>query len=94
MSYGRKITGSIHDGNLIKGEGDQYLSIEYLGLDPSRSAITRFEVPENQQRSFFDRLFRRESVPSFYNQLIQIETQVTDEIKTLARYCKEKLKIP
>ncbi len=94
VSYGRKITGSIHDGNIIKGEGDQYLSIEYLGLDPSRSVTTRFEVPKNQQRSFFDRLFRKESVPSFYCQLIKTETQVIDEMKTLARYCKEKLKIP
>ncbi len=94
VSYGRKITGSIHDGNIIKGEGDQYLSIEYLGLDPSRSVTTRFEVPEDQQRSFFDRLFRRESVPSFYCQLIKTETQVVDEMKTLARYCKDKLKIP
>ncbi len=94
VSYGRKITGSIHDGNIIKGEGDQYFSIEYLGLDPSRSSTTRFEVPEDQQRSFFDRLFRRESVPSFYCQLIKTETQVVDEMKTLARYCKDKLKIP
>ncbi len=94
VSYGRKITGSIHEGNINKDNGNQYFSIEYLGIDPCRSAAPRFPVPAEEQRSFFDRLFRREPIPSFYNQLIQTETQVIDEMKTLAQHCKDKLKIP
>ncbi len=94
VSYGRKIKGSIHEGSINKDDGDQYFSIEYLGIDPCRSATSRFSVPAEEQRSFFDRLFRREPVPSYYSQLIQTEAQVIDEIKTLARYCKENLSIP
>ncbi len=94
VSYGRKIKGSIHEGSINKDDGDQYFSIEYLGIDPCRSATSRFSVPAEEQRSFFDRLFRREPVPSYYSQLIQTEAQVIDEIKTLARHCKENLSIP
>ena len=94
VNYGRKTTGSIHEGNIIKDEGVQYLSIKYLGVNPSRSATSRFAVPAEEHQSFFARLFRREPVPPFYNQLIQTEAQVIGEMKTLARYCKEKLVIP
>ena len=94
VNYGRKNTGSIHSGNITRDEVVHYLSIEYLGIEPARAATSRFEVPMEAQRSFFDRLFRREPIPPFYSQLIQIEAQVIDEMKTLARYCKEKLAIP
>ena len=91
MNYGRKNTGSIHSGNMTKDEVAHYLSIEYLGIELARAETSRFEVPMEAQRSFFDRLFRREPIPPFYSQLIQTEAQVIDEMKTLARYCKEKL---
>ncbi|MCE2400753.1 hypothetical protein J4G08_07670 [Candidatus Poribacteria bacterium] len=94
VSYGRKITGSIRKGKIKKDDAAHYLSIEYLGIDPSRTEISRFEVPAEAQRSFFDKLFRREPVPPFYCQLMQTETQVIDEMKMLTRHCKEKLKIP
>ena len=94
VNYGRKNTGSIHSGNITRDEVAHYLSIEYLGIEPARAATSRFEVPMEAQRSFFDRLFRREPIPPFYSQLIQTEAQVIDEMKTLARYCKEKLAIP
>ena len=73
---------------------EHYFSIEYLGIDPSRSETSRFEIPAEAQKSFFDRLFRRKPVPPFYSQLVQTESQVIDDMKTLARHCKEKLKIP
>lgn len=91
VSYGRKVVGSSHDGNVSKDDPVHFLSIEYLGLDPSRTNTSRFDVEE--RRSFFDKLFRREPVPPFFGQLIQTEAEVIDEMKTLARYCKEKLKI-
>ena len=94
VNYGRKNTGSIHSGNMTKDEVAHYLSIEYLGIELARAETSRFEVPMEAQRSFFDRLFRREPIPPFYSQLIQTEAQVIDEMKTLARYCKEKLAIP
>lgn len=94
VSYGRKVTGSIYNGEMKKDDGTHYLSIEYLGVDPSRTETSRFEMPAEAQRSFFDKLFRREPVPPFYCQLMQTETQVIDEMKTLARHCKDKLKIP
>ena len=94
VNYGRKNTGSIHSGNITKDEMAHYFSIEYLGIEPARAATSRFEVPMEAQRSFFDRLFRREPIPPFYSQLIQTEAQVIDEMKILARYCKEKLAIP
>ena len=94
VSYGRKVTGSIRKGKIRKDEAAHYLSIEYLGIDPSRAETSRFEVPAEAQRGFFDKLFRREPLPPFYNQLIQTETQVIGEMKALARHCKEKLKIP
>ena len=94
VNYGRKNTGSIHSGNITKDEVAHYLSIEYLGIEPARAETSRFEVPMEAQRSFFDRLFRREPIPPFYSQLIQTEAQVIDEMKTLARFCKEKLAIP
>ena len=94
VCYGRKDTGRIHEGEITKDGLTHYLSIKYLGIDPSRAEFSRFVVPAETQRSFFDKLFRREPVPPFYNQLMQTETQVIDELKTLARHCKDKLKIP
>ena len=93
VSYGRKITGSIQNGELKKDDGSYYLSIEYLGVDPSRTETSQYEIPTQAQRSFFGKLFRRETVPPFYCQLMQTETQVIGEMKTLARNCKDKLKI-
>ena len=93
VSYGRKVTGNIHEGKIKKDDVAHYLSIEYLGIDPLRAETSRFEVPAEAQRGFFDKLFRREPLPPFYNQLIQTETQVIGEMKALAQHCKEKLKI-
>ena len=94
VNYGRKITGNIQKGEIKKDEATHYFSIEYLGIDPSRAEISHYEVPAETQRSFFDRLFRREPIPPFYNQLMQTEAKVIEEIKSLARHCKDKLKIP
>ena len=94
VSYGRKVTGNIHEGKIKKDDVAHYLSIEYLGIDPLRAETSRFEVPAEAQRNFFDKLFRREPLPPFYNQLIQTETQVIGEMKALAQHCKEKLQIP
>ena len=94
VCYGRIITGSIHEGEIVKDDGTHYFSIGYLGVDPSRSETGRIQMPVEAQRSFFDRLFRREPIPPFYCQLIQTEAEVIDEMKMLARYCKDKLKIP
>ena len=94
MSYGRQITGNIRQGEIRKEDMEHYLSIEYLGIDPSGADTSRFEMPAEAQQSFFDKLFRREPVPAFYSQLMRTESQVIDDMKTLARHCKEKLKIP
>lgn len=94
VSYGRKATGSIHENNITKQQTTHYLSIEYLGIIPERSVVFQRRFPEAAQRSFFDRFFKRQPVPPFFNHLIQTETQVIAEMKTLARYCKEKLAIP
>ncbi len=94
VSYGRRNTGSIHEGNITNEDVAHYLSIEYLGIDPTRVGVSRFGVPAYVQRSFFDRLFSRQPVSPLFNQLIQTEAQVLAEIKSFARYCKEKLEIP
>ena len=93
VSYGRRNTGSIHEGNITNEDVAHYLSIEYLGIDPTRVGISRFGAPAYVQRSFFERLFSRQPVSPLFSQLIQTEAQVLAEIKTLARYCKEKLTI-
>ena len=94
VSYGRRNTGSIHEGNITNEDVAHYLSIEYLGIDPTRVGVSRFGVPAYVQQSFFDRLFSRQPVSPLFSQLIQTEAQVLAEIKSLARYCKEKLEIP
>ena len=73
---------------------EHYLSIEYLRIDPSGAGTSRFEMPAEAQQSFFHKLLRRAPLPPFYSQLMRTESQVTDDMKTLARHCKEKLKIP
>ena len=93
VSYGRKITGNVQDGKIQKDAGSHFFSIEYLGIEPSRAETSRFEVPVEAQRKFLDKLFGRQSVPPFYSQLIQTESQVIEDMKTLARHCKEKLAI-
>ena len=93
VSYGRRNTGSIHEGNITNEDVAHYLSIEYLGIDPTRVGVSRFGVPAYVQKSFFDRLFSRQPVSPLFSQLIQTEAQVLAEIKSLARYCKEKLEI-
>ncbi|MCY3549876.1 MAG: hypothetical protein OXH39_05395 [Candidatus Poribacteria bacterium] len=93
VSYGRRNIGSIHEGNITKEDVAHYLSIEYLGVDSTRVGVSRFGVPAYVQQGFFDRLFSRRSVSPLFSQLIQTEAQVLAEIKTLARYCREKLKI-
>ena len=35
VSYGRRNTGSIHEGNLTQDEVAHYLAIEYLGMEPA-----------------------------------------------------------
>ena len=94
VSYGRRNTGSIHEGNITNEDVAHYLSIEYLGIDPTRVGVSRFGVPAYVQQSFFDRLFSRQPVSPLFSQLIQTEAQVLAEIKALARYCREKLEIP
>ena len=93
VSYGQQITGNIRKGKIRKEDMEHYLSIEYLGIDPSRADTSRVEIPREAQQSFFDRLFKREPIPPFYSQLIQTESEVIEDMKRLARHCKEKLKI-
>ena len=94
VSYGHRNTGSIHEGNITEAGVAHYFSIEYLGIEPSRTGTPHFGVPVPAQRSFFDRLFNRQPVPPLFNHLIKTEAQVISEMKMLARHCKEKLEIP
>ena len=93
VSYGRRNTGSIHEGNITEEGVAHYLSIEYLGIEPSRTYTSHFEVPAPAQRSFFDRLLNRRPLPPLFSHLVQIEAQIISEMKMLARHCKEKLEI-
>jgi hypothetical protein len=93
VNYGRRGTGSIHEGEITQEGTVHYFSIEYLGVEPGRVGNSLFGVPAQVQRTFFDRLFNRQPVPPFFNRLVQTETQVIAEMKTLARHCKEKLAI-
>ena len=93
MSYGRRNTGSIHEGNITEAEVAHYLSIEYLGIEASRTGTSHFGIPARAQQSFFDRLFNRQPVPPLFNHLMKTEVQVISEMKTLAQHCKEKLEI-
>ena len=93
VSYGRRNTGSIHEGNITEEGVAHYLSIEYLGIEPSRTYTSHFEVPAPAQRSLFDRLLNRRSLPPLFSHLVQIEAQIISEMKMLARHCKEKLEI-
>ena len=93
VNYGRRGTGSIHEGDITQEGTAHYFSIEYLGVEPGRVGNSLFGVPTHAQRSFFDRLFNRQPVPPFFNRLVQTETQVIAEMKMLARHCKEKLAI-
>ncbi len=98
VSYGRKATGSIHENNITEQQTTHYLSIEYLGIVPEASVDLHSKLPEAALPGFFDRFFKRNRaggpVPPFFRHLIQTETEVIAEMKTLARYCKEKLAIP
>jgi hypothetical protein len=94
VSYGRRNTGSVHEGNITQDAAAHYLSIEYLGIEPARVGSSRFGVPAYVQRGFFERLFSRRPVPPIFSQLIQTKAQVIAEMKTLARHCKERLEIP
>jgi hypothetical protein len=94
VSYGRRNTGSIHEGNITEAGVAHYLSIEYLGIEPARVGNSRFEVPTHVRQSFFDRLFSRQPLQPLFSQLMRTEAQVVAEMKTLARYCKERLTIP
>lgn len=94
VSYGRRNIGSIHQDKVRKEDMEHYLSIEYLGIDPSEADTSRFEIPAEAQQSFFDKLLKREPIPPFYSQLMRAESQVIDDMKTLARHCKDKLRIP
>ena len=93
VSYGRRNTGSIHEGNITEEGVAHYLSIEYLGIEPSRTYTSHFGIPAHAQRSLFDRLLNRQPLPPLFSHLAQIEAQVISEMKMLARYCKEKLEI-
>ena len=93
VNYGRRNTGSIHEGNITEEAVAHYLSIEYLGIDPSRTDNSHFGIPTATQRSFFDRIFNRQPIPPLFSHLIKTEAQILSEMKTLARYCKEKLEI-
>ncbi len=93
VNYGRRTTGSIYEGNVTKEKVAHYFSIEYLGTEPTRTGVSHFGVQANAQRGFFDKLLNRQPVPPFFSQLIKTETQVIEEMKMLARHCKEKLEI-
>ena len=94
VSYGRRNTGSIHEGDITEAEVAHYLSIEYLGVEPSRASVSHSGIPAQVQRSFFDRLLNRQPVPPLFNHLMKTEVQVISEMKILAQHCKEKLEIP
>ena len=94
VSYGRRNTGSIHEGDITEAAVAHSLSIEYLGIEPSRAGTSHSGIPAYAQQSFFDRLFNRHPVPPLFNHLMKTEAQVISEMKTLARHCKEKLEIP
>lgn len=101
VSYGRRETGSIHEGHITQEGRAHYLSIDYLGVVPARAGASPRDVPEvSQSNGFLSRLMKRLStaeeqpVPPHFRQLIDTEQQVLAEMKLLARYCKEKLAIP
>ncbi|MDE0016635.1 MAG: hypothetical protein OXU51_10635 [Candidatus Poribacteria bacterium] len=94
VSYGRRNRGSIHEGDITEAEVAHYLSIEYLGIEPSRASVSHSGIPAGAQRSFFDRLFNRHPTPPLFNHLMKTEGQVISEMKILAQHCKEKLEIP
>ena len=94
VSYGRRNTGSIHEGNITEADVAHYLSIEYLGIDATRASVSNLGIPVHAQRSFFDRLFKRRPLPPLFSHLVQTEAQIIAEMKILARHCKEKLEIP
>ena len=94
VSYGRRNTGSIHEGDITEAGVAHFLSIEYLGIEPSRASVSHSGIPAYAQQSFFDRLLKRQPVPPLFNHLMKTEAQVIAEMKTLARHCKEKLEIP
>ena len=94
VSYGRRNTGSIHEGNITQADVAHYLSIEYLGIDAARANVSHSEIPAQAQRSFFDRLFNKRPPPPIFSYLVQTEAQIISEMKILAQHCKEKLEIP
>ena len=94
VSYGRRNTGSIHEGKITKEDVAHYLSIDYLGVEPTRVGAPHFGIPVRARRGFFDRLLNRQPLSPLFSQLVKAEAQVISEMKTLARYCKEKLEIP
>ena len=81
-------------GDLTEAEVAHYLSIEYLGIEPSRADTSHIGIPAEAQRSFFDRLLNRQPMPPLFNHLIKTEAHVISEMKILAQHCKEKLEIP
>jgi hypothetical protein len=94
VSYGRRNTGSIHEGNITQADVAHYLSIEYLGIDAARASVSHTEMPAQAQRGFFDRLFNKRPLPPIFSYLVQTEAQIISEMKILAQHCKEKLEIP
>ena len=53
VSYGRRNTGSIHEGDITEAEVAHYLSIEYLGIEPSRAGVSHSGIPAQAQPKFF-----------------------------------------
>lgn len=101
VSYGRRETGSIHEGVMTQEGRAHYLSIDYLGVVPASVGAVPPSIPEvPQQTGLFARLMNRLSpsdeppVPPHFRQIIETEQQILAEMKLLARYCKEKLAIP
>ena len=93
VNYGRRSTGNIHEGNITDEGTVHYFSIEYLGIEPSRITTWHFEFPSQAQPTFFQWLFNKQPVPPFFSELMRTQAQIIAEMKTLARYCKEKLRI-
>ena len=93
VNYGRRITGSIHEGEVTQDKVAHYFSIEYLGTEPARPGVSQFEGPTGVRRSFFEKLLNKQPIPPVFEQLIKTETQIIEEMKLLARHCQEKLEI-
>ncbi len=100
VSYARKDTGSIHEGNITQEGRAHYLSIEYLGRAHTHSSSSGWKEPVQPSSGLLGRFINRlnrqkgQPLPAHLHEMIRTEQQILDEMKALARFCKEKLAIP